>query len=392
MSRLNSVVGIALMALGLLFADAAAAIEPRNISVEGRAEVDAENDGRARDLAFHSATVAASMRVARSFLSPSVFLAEEERIREFFKEAASSFILTYRVDGPLRRYRSREDPEKSEVRVKLTVTVDAAQVREALRELKLLQDRSDRPSLVFQLRRAPGMTGGAASLAGLENLLGQRFQQAEFVVIEPALQPANLDGLGAIELAQRIGADIGIELQVDWRPAAISDRVSGGTAELVARARRARDGSEVAKVQLEAPGYHADPDEAFARAIEAIQDQLAQNLVFQLERNWQVLGHEDRAIRLQLANVTGWGQVSEVQRTLQNVLGAERADVVELQSLSALLLVSAPLSAGALQERLAGASYEGFSLESMGISDQGIVLRVEPDPVLPEPNAPALEP
>jgi len=143
------------------------------------------------------------------------------------------------------------------------------------------------------------------------------------------------------------------------------------------RALRADDGSEVALARFEAPAYHADPDEAFARALEAVQAQVAQNLALQLRRNWRVLAKETGPVELRLLNATSLVQVNAVRETLRNVLGAEEVTLVTLAPWIAEMRVTGPLSPGALQDRLVSAAFEGFRLRPVEVARQLVELRVE---------------
>ena len=65
-----------------------------------------------------------------------------------------------------------------------------------------------------------------------------------------------------------------------------------------------------------------------------------------------------------------------MRRTLTNVLGAQRADLVEIGPGSAELRVRASLSPGALQDRLSAVRYDGFSLEPVEVRRGEVSLRV----------------
>ena len=198
-------------------------------------------------------------------------------------------------------------------------------------------------------------------------------------VVDPALRaPGSIYMESGFELARSLGADVAIEVGIRWRERATL-RLGGGRAEVRVRARRTDDGSEVALARFAAPAYHVDPDEAFARALEAVQAQVAENLALQLNRNWRALTAQDPGpVELRLLNATSLGQVDAVQETLRNVLGAEEASLVTLAPWVAEILVKGPLSPGALLERLVGVDFDGFRLRPVEISRQGVEVRVEP--------------
>ena len=149
---------------------------------------------------------------------------------------------------------------------------------------------------------------------------------------------------------------------------------------------RARDGARLLSSRFDAPAYHDDFEQALLRALEALQAQVADNLILQLDRNWRALARDDGAVVLRLLNVSSFRQVEAVQRQLMDVLGARRADLVEIGPQSAEVRVSSPLSAGALQNRLAAASYQGFELEPVQVGSREVSLRIDPSAT---PDAPA---
>jgi len=173
-----------------------------------------------------------------------------------------------------------------------------------------------------------------------------------------------------------VGADLAVEVRVSWNERSLSAGMVAGVAEARGRAHRAHDGFEVASSHFDAPGYHPTRDEAFVRALEALEDQLAGNLLMQLDRNWTALSPDDAPVFLRLSNVSSYRQVEAVQRLMADVLGARRAQVLALGPRSAELVFQGPLGAGALQERLAAVPFEGFRLEPVEVRRDRVELRV----------------
>jgi len=371
------------LCVGILLPWTAQALEPTTVSVEGVVAITENSEGYLRERALRVALEQAVFEVARLFLSPDSVEFDEERVREALSPRAPSFVLTYRVEGTPRRRTSRLDPSVKEYVLGLTATVDAAPVRAELRSLGLLRSASDRPSVVVHVVAAPPIFSGAGSLlSAFERYVGERLRDEDFVVVEPALRPgAESRVRSALDLAGGVGADLGLDLVVSWTERRLSARVNGGIAEVRGTARRARDGFEVASARFEAPAYHPDLDEAFVRAVEAVQVQLVENLILQLSRNWGAMAQDDEPVTLQLFNVSSYVQVEAVQDTLRNVLGASGARLQGLGPYHAELLVEGPLSAGALQDRLAAVTFDGFRLEPVRVERDRVDLRV----VAPEP-------
>jgi hypothetical protein len=209
-----------------------------------------------------------------------------------------------------------------------------------------------------------------------EQELMRALEARGYVIVDPALHRGGASYGGALELARGLGADVAVELVVRWRQREMSNRMVGGTAEVRVQALRARDGSQLAQARFDAPAYHEQPEEALLRGLEALEAQVADNLIQQLERNWGELTREDGPVLVRLTNVTSFGQVDTVQRTLRDVLGAQSADLVELGPGSAELRVKGPLSPGALQDRLSAVRYDGFSLEPVAVTRGEVNLRV----------------
>ena len=110
--------------------------------------------------------------------------------------------------------------------------------------------------------------------------------------------------------------------------------------------------------------------------VEALEDQLARNLLMQLDRNWRALSPDDAPVYLRLSNVSSYRQIEAVRRLMSDVLGADRAQVLSLGPRSAELVFQGPLSAGALQERLAAVPFDGFRLEPVEVRRDRVELRV----------------
>jgi hypothetical protein len=201
-----------------------------------------------------------------------------------------------------------------------------------------------------------------------------------YVTVDPALSPNSAPGEKTIDLARRVGADIAVEISV--RRQALEPRtatsVAGALAEAGIRAVRVQDVAELALSHFEAPGYNANADAAFATALEGVRDQLAQSLLFQLDRNVTALQPGSGTVTLRLAGVTTLLQVEAVQRALVERLGARSVELAMLEPRVAELVVEGPLSAGALQERLAALAFDGFSLEASNVEASAVSLRVLP--------------
>ncbi len=366
----------------------AVAADPISVGAEGVVPVSPGNTRSMRERALAAAIVSAVLEASRRYLAPAVFEVEEERdaLRETLRPTAPGFVLTYRVDGaPIRRPQA-ENPDLEEVVVRLTATVDGGQLRDFLREKGLLADSAEQPSIALRVAPAIGLTAAQAAgpLAGFEQFLLRSLESDGFVVVEPALRPAGLEQPeNALALARSLGADLALDVNVSWRRRLADSGVVGGIADVRVRALRAHDGVEIARSRFEAPGYHRDPQEAVVRALEAVGEQVAQNLQLQLERNWQTLAGEDGPVQLQLVNLTSLLQAIAVRDMLAGTLDAERVALVELGPGRAAMQVEISLSPGALQDRLAAVLFDGFRLEPVETGRDRVELRVEP---IPEPT------
>jgi hypothetical protein len=376
MSRLAYAAALWALLLGTARAEA---IEPRTVSAEGVVELEGEAAGNGRDLALKAALVEAALVVARDFVAPEVMEVEEQRIREALEARASGFVMTYRVERFQGPRPSPEDPLKEIFSAQLSATVDAAQVRGAVESVVPLQRSQERPSVVLQVvRRAVQPQDPSAPLDAFEHFLTRRLESEGIVVVDPALRAGGFPASqGFLERARGVGADLAVEIGVRWWGNSRPTGVAAGTVEVRVQAVRVRDGAEIALARFESPAYHEDPDEAFARAVEAVQRQVAENLLLQLGRNWEVLASHEGPVQLRLLNVTSLLEVDEVRKTLRNVLGAEEASLISLAPAIAEIIVRGPLSPGALQDRLVAVAFDDFRLRPVEVSRQLVELRVE---------------
>ena len=376
----------------VLLGGPAVAAEPVSVGAEGAVPVNPGSTRSMRDRAVAEAIVSAVLEASRRYLPPPVFEVEEERdaLREMLRPAAPGFVLTYRVDGAPFRRPQGEDPDREELVVRLSATVDGSQLRDFLREQGVLSDSGQQPSIALSVAPAIGLTAAQAAgpLAGFEQFLLRRLESDGFVVVEAALRPSGLEQPeNALVLARSLGADLALDVQVSWRRRLADSGVVGGVADVRVRALRAYDGVEIARSRFEAPGYHRDPEEAVVGALQALGEQVAQNLQLQLERNWQTLAREEGPVQLQLVNLTSLLQANAVRDALAGTLDAERVVLVELGPGRAAMQVEISLSPGALQDRLAGVAFDGFRLEPVEAGRGRVELRVEPSIEPPDGDA-----
>jgi hypothetical protein len=357
--------------------EAARGVEPVTVTVEGAAEIDEGAPGRARERAFQAALVEATMAVALRLLTDDAMGVDQSQLRQGLSEGAAAAILTYRIEDELGERRSAEDPSVREFALRLTATVDAEQVRSQLDALGLGRPSSSRPSVLVHAAGPAGEGAIAqASLTRIEHYVKQRLAGAGFAVVEPALRASQRTGPGLLELARGVGADLAVDLSLSWKDQAIATGITGGVLEAEARALRVGDGAQMASARFQAPSYHADPREAQARAVDAVQEQIGDNLLLQLERNWEALEGGARALRVVLANVGSFAQVQAVQERLQGAPGAQAVELAAMGPRSAELVVRGSLSAGALQERLVSAVFEDFRLEPVDLEADRVGVRV----------------
>ncbi len=380
-----------LCALICTVASHALALEPIIVTSEGVVAAGSASDPPPRDAAFRAALVAAVVEASRTLIPPERFGQEAERLHTLLEPQAQTFVLTYRVTSSLRKRVSPLDPEVQEWVLPISARVDTPALRKYLVRAGMIRDAGERPSLVMRVRPVGGLaaTPPVGALTSLARTLRGKLEQQQFVLIEADLRPGETtEPRSALELARAVGADVGLELDVDWRPNPDAQVAAGGVAEVRARALRADDGSELAITRFEAAGYDAERDEAIAQALLALEAQLAANLGLQLERNWQAQTPGDRPVDLELEAVSSLAQVDAVRRAVLGTLAAKNADLQTLEAGSATLRVVSSLSAGGLQERLASLQFEGFALTPVEAGAGRARLRVEAAPSAPGELAP----
>ncbi len=363
----------------MLAGGALAAVEPVEVEVEGVAAIDPAKPAAARDAAFSAALVAAAVEVARQTLSPEQLAGNEDRVREVLAPAAPKLILGYKVAPGAGARASSLDPTQREYALRLRASVDRAQVRSRLAAAGLTGASGERPSLVVVARGAGENAPRTPALIALEDRVKRALSGAKLVVIEPALRRGESGDLpAAIGVARSVGADVAIDLEARWSPRATGERAGGGVLEVAVSALRARDAVPVGLARFESAAYHSDPGEAQARAVDALAPQVAENLLLQLERNWQALSAEAPPTSLILGGVGSLAQVEAVAAALRGRLGAERVELRALRPRSAELEVRGPLSPGALQDRLSALAFDGFRLEPVAVTRERVELRVAP--------------
>jgi len=371
--------GLFVACLSLAIGGPAWALEPINVTVEGVVEIkEGDVSSVLRQKAFTRALREAVVEVASRYLPPDRSQDEKDAVERALSEDISSFVLTYRLDGDPQTRPSAERPSVEEYVIVISATVDAGRLRESLQRLGYLPSTGTRPSLALFLELAPNAAGEFA-LEPLRQFLSQKLSDEGFVIVEPALY----SGSGgrprsAVELARSLGADVGVGIDVSWSPLArgAGSAAQGGTVEVRVRSVRARDALELASVRFEAPGYAPQPEQAFQKAVQGLQEQLASGVLFQLEQNLASLGDANPPVRVRLSDVSGLRQVERVQAILLDVLGAKDVRLAVLEPRSAELVVDSSLSPGALQERMVGAAYDGFELEPVQVGTDVIELRV----------------
>ena len=366
MPRRMSRIGIAVLLAGLaLIAGPARALEPVNVTSEGVVAAGPAGEAPPRDAAFQAALVSAVLEASRALIPPERFELETERLRGELAPRAQGFVLTYRVGGALARRPSALDPQVQEWVLPVTARIDTNQLRAFLVRTGFIREAGERPSVVIRVRPVGALATAppVGALSHLTQSVRAKLESQQFVVVDAGLRPGEeTEPRSALELARGVGADVGLELDVDWRPNPAAAGSSGGVAEVRARALRSDDGSELAIARFEAAGYDPLRDEALARALLAVEPQLGENLGQQLERNWQAQTPSERPVALELEAVSSLVQVNAVQRALKGSLAASSAELRELRPGGATLEVVSSLSAGALQERLASLPFEGFAL------------------------------
>jgi hypothetical protein len=358
--------GLALFAWG-----ESRAAEPVTVTVQGVAGADRTHPTAARDQAVQAGILEAITEVTRGLLRAPVSEEDEESLRTSLEPLAATLVLTYRIEpgGEVRPMAS--DPNRVEYVVRVTATIDAAQLRHELERLGYLRETASRPSLLLRVssRSFAGSGGADPRLEPLERALRAEFLEHGFIVLDPGVLPGpDPQGRSAFNLARATGADVGVEIGVRLKQSRIGGHISGVVAEVDAVATRAADGYELARIRLDTPGYHRDPDEASMRALEAVQAPLAQNLRVQLEQNWVALAGERRSVHLVLRGVTSFAQVTAVWDLLRDGLGVEQVELDTLApALAQFSLGDAP-SPAVLQARLTQAELQTFRLESLEVT------------------------
>jgi hypothetical protein len=381
-----------LLALALAFPVRAAAQrgDPVSVEVEGLVAAPAGAPAPSRDALLRAALLEAVLEVARRMLEPPLFESQRDAIRAALEPSVGSFVLTFRP-GPPHHRDALEPPDTVEFLQPIAATVDARRLRAFLARSGFPPMEATRPSVVLCVvpEGGPGPAESRAALAGLERFVETELRAREFVLIEPGVREGSLEcEAGALALARALGADAGVELRVGWRMQPAVRGPGSAIAEVTLQALRADDASELALGRFQGVGHHDAPPEALARALEAVQVQAVDNLTLQLAPNWQEIASAGGPLDLVLVGVTGLSQVLAVQDLLEARLGAERAELLELAPGSASLRIASSLSPGALQDRLAASSFEGFALEPVEVSSERVSLRVRelaPEGV-PEPG------
>ena len=331
------------------------------------------------------------LEVARESIPAALFEASGEDIERALGERAASFVLTYRPGG-LSSRPSEEDPELVEWVLPLEASVD----RRALREFLAAQGWSGTPAARASVTlcvsaASDGVPGGRDVLADLQRYLSDALGARDLLLLEPGLRRgAGTCGAGpdagALSVARAIGADVGVDVEVDWRPQTGRSGVRGGVADVNVRASRAADGAALALSRFQGAGYHAQAERALSRALEAVRDQVVDNVVLQLSRNWTEVARGEGPVEVRLLEVGNLTQVEAVRAQIVARLGARHARIVELAPREAALEVVGRLSPGALSDRLTALVFDDFSLEPLAVDPPQIALRIHERPLeLDEP-------
>ncbi len=371
----------ALAALSLLLAPAwrdARAVDPVTVQVEGVVPDDPERPGAVRDAAFRAALTAAVLEVARDALPPAVLEASGDEIRAALEERAASFVLTFRP-GSLESRPSADGPGAVEWVLPLEASVDRRAVGDFLRGRGWGGASGAMPSVALCVVPAAGLESDAATevLPELARYVSDALGARELVLLEPALRRGGPTcRRGAVEVAQALGADVAVDVAVGWRPQTTSSGLRGGIADVRVRASRSVDGASLALSRFQGAGYHASAARALERALEAVRDQLVDNVVLQLSRNWAEVARAQGSIEVHLIDVDSLLQVEAVRERIVARLGASQAQLVELGPGEASLAVAARLSPGALGDRLSALAFEGFALDPVGVEPGRVSMRV----------------
>ncbi|MCE2392597.1 MAG: hypothetical protein J4G09_14155 [Proteobacteria bacterium] len=377
-----------------------------NVDVEGVAP--AVEDRAPRASLEVAALLEAVLEAVRQQTSPADYEARAEEFREALAGRTTQFLLTYRITGspflrpatpdpgedlegrpadpeieaePALEWPEFEESGAEEWVLPLNATIDTRRLREYLTGRGLLVAWDARPSVVLDVRGSAGLDPGEAAgpLAELRRYLVRALERGEVVVVEPGVRGTPLSGEeDALDLARALGADIGLEVGVRWWPTGTG--TSGGVAEVSVRARRASDAADLALSRFQGAGYHELAPEALQRALEAVRDQVAENVLLQLSRNWSELARSSGPVDAVLLDVSSLVHVDAVRSAIEFGLDAEEAVLSELGPRRARLRVTAQLSAGALQDRLTAMAFDGFRLQPVEVSPDQIVMRVRAEP------------
>jgi hypothetical protein len=357
-------------------------VDPVEVEAVGIVPASQEIRVSPRDAAFRAALTEAVVEAARRIVSAPVFAAAEPEIRASIEPRAASFVLNYRP-GALTT-RASSDPNAGEAAeewvLPLVATVDARKLREFLRSAGWGAQDASRASLAVCVRPGEGFEERSASaLAGLQRYTSEALAARDFVVVEPGLRAGGLScDFGALELARALGADVAVDVSVSWRPGRSVSGVSGGVADVQVRASRAVDGAALAISRFQGAGHHIVTDEAIERALEAVRDQVVENVVLQLSRNWAEVARGTDSIELELIDVGSLLEVDAVRELLRARLAATQARVSALGPRSASLTVETRLSAGSLGDRLSSVRFDAFELEPVSIQPDRVTMRVRP--------------
>ena len=189
-------------------------------------------DTAPREAAYRAGLVAAVSR--RRVCSAPTSSRPSERLRGTLKPTAQRFVLTTATTGGSKRH-SPLDPAVEEYVLPITARIDTNQLRTFLVHEGFLHEVGDRPSLALRVKPVGALasTPPAGALAHLEQSVRKTLTDKQFVLVEPALRPGVGGGTtSALELARATGADVALELEVDWRANPGSANVPGGVAEV----------------------------------------------------------------------------------------------------------------------------------------------------------------
>jgi hypothetical protein len=367
-----------------LGASGARAVEPVTVTVHGRATTEASELGGGRDRAIDAAMVEATLEVARGILRVETLPEEVESLREALAPLAPALILTYRIEPGGKLRPKPGEPGTLEYLVRVTATVDAAQLRRELERIRVGGQFSGGPSVLLRLRSATGEGRPDARLEPLERSVREELRNNGFVLLDAGALPGRApEQRGLLELARAIRADVAVDVRVALRRGGIGSRMVSVTADVTALAIRVQDAFELARVQLETPAYHTDPEEAAMRALDATREPLARNLRVQLDRNWGALAADRGQLRLVLRGVRRFTQVTEVWDLLSSGSEIEGVQLRVLAPGTAEFFLREAPSPGVLQSRLARSDLPGFRLEPLAMAADRLEFTVREHPADP---------